>query len=83
MNILQNATFVKKKYSYKSTLTNLKKHLQHRHFINCGLLINKIINKNQVSFNQKYLIQNQTYLIFCYNYVLKNTNESIGNTVDP
>lgn len=37
----------KRKYSYKSTLTNLKKHLSSRHLINCGQ--SQQINVNKVS----------------------------------
>lgn len=40
----------KHKYSYKSTLTNLKKHLSNKHLINCS----PANSQNQVSFNHNY-----------------------------
>lgn len=43
----------KRKYSYKSTLTNLKKHLSNKHLINCSPA-NNPVRQNQVSFNHKY-----------------------------
>lgn len=39
----------KKKYSYKSTLTNLKKHLFNSHLINCGDQKNNPVIQNKVS----------------------------------